>query len=397
MFEFKWHVPGSPPSEVELQLHSRTGWFGRKFLLRDGRRVYRRGWFTGIETRLDAPGSPGPNLDLRILPIPGTHDWRPALFVNGVETPETTGTAPPRIVPPPKSLVLPVGLTYLLMAITAAMMPQMTTMLEAFNLRYDDRKAVLQVIDPQAPSIGLVVDAAELAPAVAGQPYAAALKAVGGTAPYRWSPVAEGWPRGWKLDAETGVLSGTPVEARDLILKIKVSDAAGRSAERPLALVVRSTSPRDGQSPAITTLTLPPATVGQPYDFTIERNGGQPPLSWKTMGKRRLPDGLKLDPQSGTIRGTPTKAGDFPVSIRMIDDYYSAARDITHWIAPFAATTLCLLGFLGMRKWSVYAYGALIALQAAGVFVFALPIAATALVPQAFLWLVGAAHLGKMR
>jgi hypothetical protein len=45
--------------------------------------------------------------------------------------PETTGTAPPHIVPPPKSLALPVGLTYLLMAIVVVMLPQTATILDA--------------------------------------------------------------------------------------------------------------------------------------------------------------------------------------------------------------------------------------------------------------------------
>ena len=396
MFEFKWHVPGPTPSEVTLLIRSRSGWLGRKILTCDGRTVFRRGWLAGVEARFAAPGG-SPALHLRAVRVPNSTDWRPALFADGTELPETNGTVPPRIVPPPKSLMVPVGLAYLLMGIVVAMLPQTSTILDAFYQRLDDRKVVLTVTDPQAPAPVLSVDASQLVPAVAGRPYVAPLWPTGGSPPYTWSPIQGGWPPGWKLDASTGLLAGTPAGAHDLIARVKLTDAHGATVECAIALVVRSAEPRGADWPVITTLALPPAKLGQPYECTVGRTGGQPPFFWRTIGKRRLPDGLTLDPQSGRSEGTPEKAGQFPVTIRVVDDHYASSQDIARWIAPFAVTAICLLGFLSMRKWSVYTYAVLIALQAAGALVLALPLSATALGLQALLWVIGAAHVGKMR
>jgi hypothetical protein len=397
MFEFKWHVPGPTPSEVSLRIHSRSGWLARKVLTCDGQTVFRRDWLAGVETRFTPPGGAGRLLHLRTLQVPNSNDWRPALFADGVELPETTGTAPPRIVPPPKSLALPVGLTYLMMAIVTAMLPQTSTILDAFYIRRDDRKAVLTVAAPQASAPALSVDTSPLVPAVAGRPYAATLKPVGGTAPYTWARVRDGWPRGWNLNAMTGEFSGKPGAAHDLIARVTLADAAGLKVECPIALVVRRTRPVGENWPVITTELLPPGVLDQPYEFEIGRTGGQPPLFWKVVGKRRLPEGLQLDSASGVIKGIPRQAGQFPVTIRVVDDEYASSRDIGRWIAPFVVTAICLLGFLSMRKWSVYLYAALIVLQVAGAFALSLPISHTALGLQAILCVVGATHLGKMR
>jgi hypothetical protein len=396
MFEFKWHVPGPTPSEVTLRIHSRSGWLGRKVLICNGQTIFRRNLLGGVEAQFAAPGT-GRSLVLRTLPVPNSADWRPALFADGTELPEITGTAAPRVVPPPKSLALPVGLTFLMMAIVAAMLPQTSTILDAFNIRGDDRKAVLVVVDPQAPAPALSVDTSALVPAVAGRPYSATLKPIGGTPPYTWARIRDAWPRGWNLNAATGEFTGKPGAAHDLIARIKLSDATGKSVECPIALVVRPVKPRGKDWPVITTELLPAATLGQPYEFAVGLAGGQPPFSWKVVGKRRLPRDLELDDDSGVIRGTPQQAGQFPVTIRVVDDEYASSRDIGRWIAPFAVTAVCLLGFLSMRKWSVYLYAVLIVVQVAGAFAVALPVSHTALGLQAVLCVIGVAHLGKMR
>ena len=80
----------------------------------------------------------------------------------------------------------------------------------------------------------------------------------------------------------------------------------------------------------------------------------------------------------------------------MIDPSYNARNDIIPWIAPFCATALCLLGYWNMRRWSVIVYAPLIVVQGALVWVGWIPVATTALVLQAALWVVGLIHAGKM-
>jgi hypothetical protein len=68
-------------------------------------------------------------------------------------------------------------------------------------------------------------------------------------------------------------------------------------------------------NPQIPFQTLANGTVGTPYSQTIALTGGTPPFQWSVYdgpvitGWRvggAVPDGLTLDPSTGTISGTPT-------------------------------------------------------------------------------------------
>ncbi len=59
---------------------------------------------------------------------------------------------------------------------------------------------------------------------------------------------------------------------------------------------------------AITTASLPQATVGVPYSATLQASGGGGPISW-SAGPGALPAGLSLNPFTGVISGIPTAAG----------------------------------------------------------------------------------------
>lgn len=66
---------------------------------------------------------------------------------------------------------------------------------------------------------------------------------------------------------------------------------------------------------AITTTSLPPATIGVPYNATISVSGGSQPYRWSATG---VPAGLLLS-TSGTISGTPTQSGAYPFQVRVTD------------------------------------------------------------------------------
>lgn len=67
----------------------------------------------------------------------------------------------------------------------------------------------------------------------------------------------------------------------------------------------------------ITTTSLPGATVGQPYNQTIQITGGTQPLAWTQLGS--LPAGLSFNAANGAISGTPTTAGTSTFTIRAAD------------------------------------------------------------------------------
>jgi len=104
------------------------------------------------------------------------------------------------------------------------------------------------------------------------------------------------------------------------------------------ATVTVTVNPR----PGINTQALPAATVGQPYSTVIPVAGGTAPFQWSIYNGPietgykvggALPDGLSLDPTSGTVSGTPTGGGTW---------YFEA-------IAQDADNNLAFGGFLSIQ------------------------------------------------
>jgi len=91
------------------------------------------------------------------------------------------------------------------------------------------------------------------------------------------------------------------------------------------ATVATGSGPTDvavGPGPVIiTTTSLPPGTVGQPYSVQLEAVGGTPPYTWNKYlpkGMGILPRGVGLS-KSGLISGTPKRAGTYPITVKCLD------------------------------------------------------------------------------
>ncbi len=69
---------------------------------------------------------------------------------------------------------------------------------------------------------------------------------------------------------------------------------------------------------AVTTSSLPAATVGNFYSRTLTASGGVGPYIWN-ISNGALPAGLSLDSASGTISGTPTVSGKSSFTVRVTD------------------------------------------------------------------------------
>jgi hypothetical protein len=67
----------------------------------------------------------------------------------------------------------------------------------------------------------------------------------------------------------------------------------------------------------IVTKDLPDGQIGTAYTTTLQGTGGVTPYTWGTV--KALPDGLTLAPATGTISGTPTTAGTYPVEFSLTD------------------------------------------------------------------------------
>jgi uncharacterized protein YjbI with pentapeptide repeats len=97
-----------------------------------------------------------------------------------------------------------------------------------------------------------------------------------------------------------------------------VTDDQGHQAHGTFTLFVEeqaTTSPL-----AITTTSLPSATIGHQYSATLSATGGNPPDTWKLVANDgKLPPGLRLDHATGVVSGTPTKksvTSTFTVEVR---------------------------------------------------------------------------------
>jgi hypothetical protein len=155
----------------------------------------------------------------------------------------------------------------------------------------------------------LVLTTTSLAAGTAGVAYSATLAASGGVAPYTFAVTTGTLPAGIALSS-AGAFSGTPTAAGTSSLGIAVTDSASRSASGTLSLVV---------NPAPLSITSPsPFNLQESVAFStaLSASGGTKPYLF-TLGSGSLPTGVAL--ALGTLSGTPTATGAFPVTLMVTD------------------------------------------------------------------------------
>lgn len=415
-YDFQWDLPTpNGPAELALCISSMTGWLGLKHLSLNGQTLYRRGIFSGINHPIEIPGAPSArHYMLRAAPTGPDGEWRPTLYAGSEIVPEKLGTPPPHNPRRPLNLAATVGVTYLLIFILFIMWVPIENMLDAAYSQTDSRVFVIKVKD-EAPLPDFHQSGNKLPDVKLGEPYSVQLSTEGGVPPLKWHRKSGRIPPGLTLDADSGVISGTPKEAGDFPLTMRAVDAVGKEAN--YSYVIRVESPHES-TPQIVTDNLPDATVGEPYSVTLKAEGGRPPYRW-ICNSRKLPNGLKLKKTETTdnnsvapqweIAGTPTAAGPtsasakpesvagpYSIRLRVNDDSYHARRDTKPWFLPIGLTVVCLLGFWSMKRAAVPLFALVILGEAILQYLGVVPISMAAMGFQSLILLVGIANFKHM-
>jgi large repetitive protein len=150
------------------------------------------------------------------------------------------------------------------------------------------------------------------------RPFQLRLAASGGKAGYTWSAAAGSTlPSGLTLDP-AGVLSGTPTTAGTFPLKLVVTDALGFTDTVDVKLVLAAEI-------AVTTKGLASAKAGHAFKARIGVSGGVLQRTWKIV-QGSLPAGVHLDKRTGTLSGTPRRAGRATITVQVTDSLGGVAR-----------------------------------------------------------------------
>lgn len=163
----------------------------------------------------------------------------------------------------------------------------------------DNTEIVCTHVDIKDILIKPVITKSNLPDAITGTPYTFQFSA-SGTGVITWT--AENLPSGLTLDS-SGLLSGTPRKAGNYTFTVTASNNVG-TASKNLTLSVIAV-------PEISTASLEPGIVTQPYTFQFEAHGSLP-IVWTYTGN--LPPGLTFS-ESGLISGTPKKAGKYTFTV----------------------------------------------------------------------------------
>ncbi len=89
--------------------------------------------------------------------------------------------------------------------------------------------------------------------------------------------------------------------------------------------------------PVFKTTTLPAATAGVAYNTTVKASGGIPFYNF-TLSSSTLPPGLSLDAFTGKISGTPSTAGSYQFTIKVMD--YDSVSALKQYALTVAAGVL---------------------------------------------------------
>lgn len=183
------------------------------------------------------------------------------------------------------------------------------------DARSDTKSLQIVVRDPltitaRAPFVGVH------ALGEVGAPFASTLQSSGGSGTYTWALTAGSPPPG--VTFASGALSGTPGAPGTYPFVVSVTDSEGRTANVTARISV-------ARALTIATALLAPGKVGKAYSAKLRASGGVKPIAWR-LSAGKLPRGVHLGRQLGSLAGVPKEAGRFRISLEALDSLRVVAR-----------------------------------------------------------------------
>lgn len=164
-----------------------------------------------------------------------------------------------------------------------------------------------------------------------GGSYSAQLSASGGSPPFSWYRVSGSLPAGLSL-AMSGAITGRPTTTQQTSFTVRLIDGAGYRSPTDMTLSITVAA-----GPSIVTTSLPGGQVGTGYSAGLQATGGAAPYTWSLAGGS-LPPGIGLAP-NGTISGTPSTAGTYSFSVRVVDSNGAPSPSNANLTISIAGTT----------------------------------------------------------
>ena len=172
-----------------------------------------------------------------------------------------------------------------------------------------------------------------LSPASVGSPFTTSFAATGGTGAITWSltNAFQYLPPGMTLGSD-GTLSGTPSSAGQYGFGVLATDSLGVQSNGFFTLQINPATPV-----AITTTSVPAASLGVAYNQPIATNGSLTPFTWSVIAGN-LPAGITLN-SAGVLVGTPTAAGVFSFTVQAVDTASNqATQSLTLTVSQLSQT-----------------------------------------------------------
>ena len=125
--------------------------------------------------------------------------------------------------------------------------------------------------------------------------------------------------------------TGASVSADGLTISLDLQDG-GRGDSDGVAngTIVDPVAPADATTLTITSDEVPLMTIGQPYSYQLTAAGATGPVTWSVGGYSSivgtLPAGIRLDPATGVLSGTPSQTAFFFFQARATDQVGSTAK-----------------------------------------------------------------------